>query len=487
MVDERLNPNWGNELKAATNAAGEVVGVLKPQSDSARAPIVVATTDAVTGRIAYSINGVDLSALNPSFSASVGLPLVSTSDVAMWNTDKTAALTVAVDSSVLFNGLPTLKVTIPAGTTGACKVGTNIANTMIPTGWDRKNFALAVRYEGFTGYDYSSTFPPAVTAYFGDASYANFWSINNNLANIPETKPRDSEWVVFKPDTTGWAVGGGSPALAQNMRTKVQWTQVSQVTDCYLRIGFYGKMPARKLPTVIFTMDDGFASWDSFLKPLFKHYDIPVTMGIASSFVGQANYLTAAQIVALFNDPTKLFDIVNHGQDNTGYNALGAAGCLAQMTACRTYLQGIGITGDGPSHHPWVQSQYGNDIIDLAAAAGFLSARSSSMTAFQHGQDQALSSGQDKLRWSLNATGFLGSSLSLAQAKTLIDNAITANAAIIIGGHDFAAASSTYVWTYNDMIDLVDYAKTKVTAGTAIIKSWTRWYSDLTGRSTDRR
>jgi len=48
MADERLNPNWGNELKAATNAAGEVVGVLKPQSDSARAPIVVVTTDAVT-------------------------------------------------------------------------------------------------------------------------------------------------------------------------------------------------------------------------------------------------------------------------------------------------------------------------------------------------------------------------------------------------------------------------------------------------------
>lgn len=51
MADERLNPNWGNDLKAATNAAGEVVGVLKPQSDSLRAPVVVATTDAVTGEI----------------------------------------------------------------------------------------------------------------------------------------------------------------------------------------------------------------------------------------------------------------------------------------------------------------------------------------------------------------------------------------------------------------------------------------------------
>jgi len=58
MADERLNPNWGNELKAATNAAGEVVGVLKPQSDSARAPIVVAATDAVTGAVSLRSSAI---------------------------------------------------------------------------------------------------------------------------------------------------------------------------------------------------------------------------------------------------------------------------------------------------------------------------------------------------------------------------------------------------------------------------------------------
>jgi len=67
MADERLNPNWGNELKAATNAAGEVVGVLKPQSDSARAPIVVAQTDPVTGVNTFISGGDTYSAskINP--------------------------------------------------------------------------------------------------------------------------------------------------------------------------------------------------------------------------------------------------------------------------------------------------------------------------------------------------------------------------------------------------------------------------------------
>lgn len=45
MADEKLNPNWGNELKAATDANGVVTGVLKPESNSERCGIVVASVD----------------------------------------------------------------------------------------------------------------------------------------------------------------------------------------------------------------------------------------------------------------------------------------------------------------------------------------------------------------------------------------------------------------------------------------------------------
>jgi len=89
VADERLNPNWGNELKAATNAAGEVVGVLKPQSDSLRAPVVVATTDAVTGGKKLSVGSeyAGLPSLNGRAYASINLLLNQSGAIEVLPTD----------------------------------------------------------------------------------------------------------------------------------------------------------------------------------------------------------------------------------------------------------------------------------------------------------------------------------------------------------------------------------------------------------------
>jgi hypothetical protein len=423
----------------------------------------------------------------PTDPAPLGLEIMPVGSTTLWTTDKTAALTVAVDSTVLFNGMPTLKITIPAGTSGAIKVGTSGANALVPYGWDRENFALAVMYSGFTGYNWTSTFPPALTPYIGDATLANFWAISSgaptNLANVTETIPRADEWAVFKPAASTWATGAGAPAVASKMRCKLQWTQVSQATDCYIHVGFFGKLPERSKATVIWTFDDGYASWDSFIKPLFKHHNMPATMGISSG----GSFLNAAQIQALYRDESRLFDIVNHAVDNTGYTALGAADYYAQVTTCRDYLRGLGIDGDGPLHHPLVQSQWGNDLADLLAAGGFLTSRVGAVTNSMHGRDQMLHTGQDKLRWLCNATIFLGSAKSFNDAKTVVDAAVTAKAAIMIGSHDFAATADTYVWTYDDMNQLAAYVSGLMRAGTLEVKSWTKWYADLTDRETTRR
>lgn len=429
--------------------------------------------------------------------AAANLEIMPTNDVSMWNTDKTAALTVAVDTTVLFDGRPTLKITIPAGTSGTCKVGTIVANALIPYGWDKKDLALALMHSGFTGYDWSTTFPPAPVMYLGDSGYTHFWTSGASLGTYPEIKPRADEWFVAKPPAT-WGTGGGTPdtnlmtggVINQTaLRCKLQWTQVSQATDCYIWIGFFGKMPKRRKATLVWCMDDGYAEWDTFLKPLFKHYDQPVSMGISKDLVGRSGYLTAAQIQALYNDQSRLFDIVNHAVDNTGYNTLGAAAYYAHVTTNRDYLRSLGITGDGPLHHPIVQSQWGNDLVDLLSAGGFLTSRSSVMNAAMHGRDQLIRSGQDKLRWILGADAFLGSGTNLAAAKAVVDAADTAGDFYMIGGHEFkdSGGVAAYTWTRSDMEQLVGYVQAKVEAGTHEVKSWSRWYADLTGRNCDRR
>lgn len=424
------------------------------------------------------------------YPAPLGFEITPTDDVAMWNTDKTAALTVAVDTTVLYNGRPSLKITIPAGTSGTLKVGISGVTARTPYGWDKSNFALAVKHTGFTGYDWSSTFPPVPAAYLGDASYTNFFVVaGGSHATYPETKPRADDWFTYKPTAAQFTTGGGSPAVAATMRTKLQWVQVSQATDCYIHIGFFGVMPPRRKATLVWCVDDGYAEWDTFLKPLFKHYNMPVSMGISKDLVGQPGYVTAAQIQALHADESRLFDIVNHAVDNTGYNTLGAAAYYAQMVENLEYLRSLGINDDGPLHHPIVQSQWGNDLVDLMEAGGFLTARSSPMTAAMHGRDQLIPTGDDKLRWILAADTFLGNTVSLATAKGLIDTAVTAKDFFMIGGHEFkdSGGVAAYTWTRSDMEQLVGYAASLVDAGTLEVKSWSRWYADLTGRNCNRR
>lgn len=471
------------------------MGLMYPPDGIQASELVRAKENPVTGGISLSAGGVSVP-LGSSISKTAGiLDIVPVNSTALWVTDKTGALTVAIDNTVLFEGRPTLKITIPAGTSGACKVGCSGADAMLPYQWDRENFSVALMYGGFTGYDFTSTFPPKLDPYIGDATYTNFWTASGyNGATFPELKTRNGDWCVSKPTAAQWAVGAGTPIsvlgdgtkiTAQKARCKLQWPQVSQATDCYIWLGLFGKLPARRKPTIVWTLDDGYSSWNSFIAPLFKHYDMPVSMGIDSALVGTNNYLTQDQIVSLYNDSSRLFDFVNHGVNNQNYNTLGAAAYYQTLEATRAYLQGIGIKGDGPYHHPYVQSVWGNDLVDLLIAGGYLSARAST-NVIMHGRDQVISS--DKLRWILNIDVALINTKTLAQANTDLDTAIAGGGFIMINAHDFlATAATTYQWPFADMQQFVGRIASLRDAGTVEVKSWSKWYADLTGRFSDRR
>lgn len=473
----------GTALEASTGADQSV---LMACSLSASSSDVTAQTNPLTGGVTYSLPNNKAPAVGSNTAIGSGLEIMPVGDVSYWNTDKTAALTVAVDNTVLFNGKPTLKITIPAGTSGVCKVGSNALAANVPYNWDRNDFCVATKLSGFTGYDMATTFPPALAGYFGDVGYTNFWTtLGYNGANYPEQKPRQGEWWLQKQQAANFT-GSGLPTIAANMRCKLQWPQVSQATDCYIWIGFYGRMAPRKKPTIVWTLDDGYSSWNSFIAPLFKHYDMPVSLGIDSALVGTANYLTQDQIVSMFNDPSRLFDFVNHGANNQSYGTLGASAYYATLEATRNYLQSIGVYGDGPLHHPYVQSVWGNDLIDLMNAGGYLSARAAATATVAHGKDTMIA--VDKDRWITNISSALTNAKTLAQAKADIDWCVTNNTFGMVNAHDFVLSGpTTYQWNYSDMEQLVGYVASLRDAGTLEVKSWSRWYADLTGRHSDRR
>lgn len=415
-----------------------------------------------------------------------GIEIMPVSSTSLWTTDKTAALSLSVDNDVTFMGKPTLKITIPAGTSGTCKVGCSSALALVPYNWDRNDFAIATMYSGFTGYNMTTTFPPNVVAYLGDASYSNFWTTNGYVgSNFPEQQPRQGEWWIKKSISNEFTASG-SPSVSANMRCKLQWTQVAQATDCVIYVGFFGRMAPRKKPTIIWTLDDGYSSWSSFVAPLFKHYDMPVSMGIDSALVGTANYMTSAQILSLFKDETRLFDFVNHGVSNQSYNSVGASQYYQNLETTRQYMQNLGIYGPGPYHHPYVQSVWGNDLLDLMINGGYLSGRAANSGVIGHGKDGLIT--EDKDRWLTNILSALTNTKSLAQAKTDVDWCVSNNTFGMINAHDFVdSGPTTYQWTKSDMQQLVGYVAALRDSGSLEVKSWSRWYADLTGGNTDRR
>lgn len=415
------------------------------------------------------------------------LEFLPTSDVTNWNTDKSAALVVTVDGTVLFDGRPSIKITIPAGASGGLQVGTNLANALIPYGWTKEDLGIAIKYVGFTGYDWASTFPPSLAMYLGDSGMLNFWTVSTGVNLIPEAKPQAGEWAILKPAPADFTTGGGTPAIAPQMRTKLRWTQVSQVTDSYIYIGFVGKLAPRKKATLVMTLDDGYASWYSFVWPLMKHYKIPASMGLQKTFAGQANFMTEAQIKELWADKSNLIDYVTHGYRNISYGAIGAEAYYAETVTNRDWIYSLGVYGDGPLHHPYVQTVYGNDLISLMKAGGFLTARTGGSSAYCYGRDGAIKSDDEKQKWAIRSKTQLTSSVTLANAIAAIDAAIANKDLCFIMGHDFASTAGTDIWAYSDFAQLMGYIASKVDAGTLECKSWSRWYADLTGRQCDRK
>ena len=160
------------------------------------------------------------------------------------------------------------------------------------------------------------------------------------------------------------------------------------------------------------------------------------------------------------------------------------AAYVAEQVTTRRYLRNLGILGDGPNHHPWVQSAYSNSAQALLKASGFLSARAGGSTP-RSMHDALMTTGEEKRLYQLVNCCSLTTGLTLAAAQTAINTACDTEkyGVVHINAHDFAAAdaASPPTWSYDKFVDLMGWLDAKRTAGQCDIKTWGRWYADLTG------
>ena len=404
-------------------------------------------------------------------------PVLSVEDAALWDDRAGAGMTVAVDTAVLFDGRPTLRIDIPALSSGTYRVGTTAAVCDMPTSWDGKGLTIAMMTSN------AAAVVGAASVFLGDAGFANYNDHNGLIrpANVPQANWVANEWMVGRCTT---ATATGSPTFPGQKRLRLNFTVTSNASATTLWIGFLG-IVAPKKTTVVVSIDDGYRTGYDFVAPLARYYSIPVSFGIDRFYIDtNSTYMTSAMIRELHADTSDLFEFVTHGFNNTSLSGAGSAAAYTQQNVeTRAYLRSLGIAGDGPNHHPWVQSVYDNAAVAAMKAAGFLSARIGGSTP-KSVWDSHWPSLQDKQVFQQLAAISPTTGLTVNDLQTAVTAAVTEGYGVThVNMHQAGAAdaASPMTWTWAKWIDTFQWLDAQRTAGNIDIKCWGRAYADSVG------
>lgn len=386
-----------------------------------------------------------------------------------WPDQAGTGMTVSVDPDVTWNGHATLRLDIPALSTGTFRVGTSGATVNLPTGissWEgQKWLTVAMMSNNLAAVDNCNLF-------FGDSGFSNYYTLSFDEDNYPELSYQANEWMI-KSSPGSFGVGAGSPTFSGAKRLRLNFTVASDASPTKVWIGGVGFMPKSRAKCVI-VMDDGFDEMYSFAKGEAQTYGIPLSFAIVKDLVGTTGYMTEANLRELLTDD--LFCLVNHGRIHTGYSTLGLSAYVSDVNTCRDYLLSLGA-GDGAYHHAYIESQWDNTL--LAALSEYKSCRAGLSTGTRNWQDKTIRLG-DKRRYVLTSCIDLETGTSLADVQTQVNAAITAQQTCFIIGHKLEAVAGADIWATADFTSLLSWLRGKQKQGLIDCMRWTDWYRGLT-------
>ena len=388
-----------------------------------------------------------------------------------WTGGKTAALTCSIDSSVLWGGQPTIRVDIPANTTGVIRVGNSNALAPVPAAWiasqNTGQFCMAVKV--------SEDIPTlGLNLFIGESGLSKYWSFSLGLGAATDGARLHvmTEWIVCTPEDTngtglnwGKTSGGSAPTMGTNMQVRISWTMPDIANQVSIWFGVFGMLPPKR-PAIMIWFDDGYTAQYDLCLPVLKAYNIPATFSIIRDTLGGGGYMTVAKAVEIANDPSGLFCVCNHSIDSGGYNARGAATMYSNFVTNRTYLQGIGCPADGTNIIAYPSGEVGSDLTSLLEADGaFLCARTGGNPLYD--RRNQLMAWSDKIRWLLGPTTFPTSSVTEASVETLINSNNAAQVDSIFGFHDIKVSATGSSWWLDRFTQLCAYIAGLRANGTA--------------------
>jgi peptidoglycan/xylan/chitin deacetylase (PgdA/CDA1 family) len=205
-------------------------------------------------------------------------------------------------------------------------------------------------------------------------------------------------------------------------------------------------------PQILITFDDWLKTIYTYGYGYMKARGVRGTFYIVSDTVsgGGPTVVTPSQLLEMQSEG---WIIGNHTKDHTDLTTLTDAQVQTEVTTCKTYLQGIGITGNGPLHVSYVGGTYNSVTLGAIKTAGMLSGRGAIGT---QPDNSPLSV------YTLDNEQSFSAAYSLASGKAWIDAIVSRNGRGIALFHDFAESSPTgNQWLVSDFNAWIDYALSK--------------------------
>jgi peptidoglycan/xylan/chitin deacetylase (PgdA/CDA1 family) len=132
-----------------------------------------------------------------------------------------------------------------------------------------------------------------------------------------------------------------------------------------LRAYFSGAMPLPAKPVVL-TFDDGYADLYATAYPVLKSHKFKAVAYIVTSFVGQARYVTAAQVVEMDHHGVQ---IASHTVDHANVARASRYSATNQLANSRTWLESL--TGHSVVDFAYPSGQFSSMAIAVLQATGY--------------------------------------------------------------------------------------------------------------------
>ena len=301
-------------------------------------------------------------------------------------------------------------------------------------------------------------------------NYTSYFQVN--LTGI---QAKRDGWNFFHAHKDDFTVGAGSPSWTSTMtKMRLQCTgTAATIATIYVDQNYSGYY-AR--PHVVFTFDDNEATLFTVGQPILDAKGWKATLFSQGQRIDANGYGTLAQHQSW---RAAGHEIYNHTQTHVDLTGVSAQAAADEIDAGYATISALGLVTSGAKHFAYPFGNFNDTVKTLLRDRGYQSARAVGGLTFT---PYITAKGYEFDEFQVEAAE-LNSSVSLAQAKAEVDQAIKYGGTIIFLIHAFVVSSpGASSWQTSDFQALCDYIQVREPQLTVL--KYGEWFA---GHTTPRR